>query len=82
MHNHWGYTKYNGLSTDADYPYTGASKGSCQQKSKTKVGFVEEWKPVSKGVAKQKALEGPMSIAMSASEPAFMYYKSGVIQAS
>lgn len=81
MDVHWMYTKYNGLATANDYPYK-ATVGTCVQSRKTKAGFVNSWNNVNLALAKQKASEGPLSIAMSASENAFRFYSSGVIAAS
>jgi len=77
----WKYVKYNGISTDAAYPYK-ALKQTCAQKTKTKVGFVSGWNTHNASTIKAASAAGVVSIGISASPNAFRYYSSGVVQAA
>lgn len=80
MQNAWNYIKYNGISTNAAYPYKAVLQ-TCGQKSKTKVGFVSSWNNLNANTIKAAAASGVVSIAINASSNAFRYYWSGVLQA-
>jgi len=81
MSNAWNYIKYNGIATNAAYPYT-AVLGTCAQKGKTKVGFVTGWNNHTPSTIKAASAAGVVSIAVNASPDAFRYYSTGVVQAA
>jgi C1A family cysteine protease len=81
MSNAWNYIKYNGISTNAAYPYKAVLQ-TCAQKGKTKVGFVSGWNNHSASTIKAASAAGVVSIAVNASPDAFRFYSTGVVQAA
>ncbi|CAL8373234.1 unnamed protein product [Boreogadus saida] len=73
--------KNNGIDSDAAYPYTGRI-GSCKYDPKLKVASCSGYKFLPKGdeVALKHAIAviGPISVAVDASRPKFLFYHHGV----
>uniref|UniRef100_A0A8C5CN85 Cystein proteinase inhibitor protein salarin n=1 Tax=Gadus morhua TaxID=8049 RepID=A0A8C5CN85_GADMO len=73
--------KNNGINSDAAYPYTGRI-GSCKYDPKLKVASCSGYKFLPKGdeVALKHAIAmiGPISVAVDASRPKFLFYHHGV----
>merc|ERR1712166_1157303 len=83
MDSAFSYVKTAPLETTADYPYK-AAKGSCLYSSSQGTGSISGYTNVVHGsVSAMKAAlnEGPVSIAVDASQTAFQSYTSGVVTA-
>lgn len=77
-----GYIKDKGVTTSAKYPYTANDSTPCIQKpldSVTKIGNYYWPQNIDENYLKNLLTSvGPVAIAIDASQPSFMSYKSGV----
>lgn len=69
------YVKYNGVASNASYPYT-QKTGTCVQNTKTKVGFTSGYTVEPRANVKAAVVAGPLSIDVQASD--WQFYSSGV----
>lgn len=82
MANAFEYAQNNALMLEADYPYVGVSSGDCMQedaKGKVKVARYINIVPNDQMQLKIAVSMGPVTAAVSSTDPIFQFYKDGII---
>jgi len=87
MDHAFEYINKNGLSAEADYPYTSGAgvTGTCMATLPAKAVTVTGYKDIPVGdedALKSAVAMGPVSIAIEADKSAFQLYKSGVLDST
>ncbi|XP_041962384.1 cathepsin K-like isoform X1 [Alosa sapidissima] len=81
MTNAFNYVRNNGLASDNAYPYTNMA-GKCMYNNSMKVATCKGYKSIDNGdeaaMAAAVAQNGPVAVALDASQPTFLFYNRGV----
>jgi len=84
MNNAFKYTAEKGIETEEDYPYKGVD-GKCAYDEKKAHHVNKGYKEVPKhntDALKAAIVAQPISVAVQADQPAFRFYKTGVVKTS
>ena len=83
MEHYWYHSRNNGSVSNDDYPYTAVESGSCMEDGKPVVAQVETWGRITTDLLEvvQRLKEGPLTVAVSAGNDCWRFYKSGILSA-
>lgn len=81
MVHYWIHSRSNGSVSHDDYPYTGVESGSCMEDGKTVVSRVDTWGQITSDLLEvvQRLKDGPLTLAVSAGNDCWRFYKSGIL---
>ncbi|XP_039985537.1 procathepsin L [Xiphias gladius] len=82
MANAYDYVVNNGLQSTSTYPYTSADTQPCYYDSRLAVAHIKDYRFIPKGdeqaLADAVATIGPITVAIDADHPSFLFYSSGI----
>ncbi|XP_075895350.1 digestive cysteine proteinase 2 [Nelusetta ayraudi] len=84
MANAYDYVVGNGLQSTSTYPYTSVDTQPCYYESSLAVAHIRDYRFIAKGdeqaLADAVATIGPITVAIDANHPSFMFYSSGIFE--
>ncbi|KAM7388560.1 hypothetical protein PAMP_024727 [Pampus punctatissimus] len=82
MANAYDYVVSNGLQSTSTYPYTSVDTQPCYYNSGLAVAHIKDYRFIPKGdeqaLADAVATIGPITVAIDANHPSFLFYSSGI----
>uniref|UniRef100_A0A667ZIC2 Cathepsin 12 n=1 Tax=Myripristis murdjan TaxID=586833 RepID=A0A667ZIC2_9TELE len=84
MANAYDYVINNGLQSTSTYPYTSVDTQPCFYDSRLSVAHISDYRFIPKGdeqaLADAVATIGPITVAIDADHPSFLFYSSGIYE--
>ncbi|XP_064188616.1 procathepsin L [Anguilla rostrata] len=84
MADAYEYVLNNGLQSEASYPYTAEDTQPCYYNSRKSVARIRDYRFIPAGdeqaLADAVATIGPITVALDADHPSFMFYSSGIYE--
>ncbi|XP_046905539.1 procathepsin L isoform X2 [Hypomesus transpacificus] len=84
MANAYDYVVSNGLQSTSTYPYTSVDTQPCFYDNHQSVAHISDYRFIPKGdvqaLANAVATIGPITIALDADHPSFLFYSSGIYE--